>query len=97
MPQKTYFIYIMASVSKTIYIGMTGDIERRVEEHRLDLKDGFTSLFQCHQLVYFEEFATPEEAIRREKQLKGYRRDKKVALIDGMNPEWEDLYERVFE
>jgi putative endonuclease len=87
----------MSSFRCVIYIGVTGDLERRVQEHRARIEEGFTRKYRCNQLVYFEEFATPEEAISREKQIKAYRREKKIQLIERMNPEWHDLSIRLFE
>lgn len=76
-----------------IYIGITNDLERRVYEHKLKLKEAFTKKYNLHQLVYYEETDDIGRAIEREKQLKGLRRQKKVALIKSANPSWEDLAE----
>ncbi len=86
-------VYILASRGGTIYIGVTSDLQRRVHEHREGLVPGFTSRYNVTRLVYFEEFPTMLEAIAREKQLKGWRREKKVTLIEAMNPRWRDLSE----
>ena len=72
---------------------MTRDLERRVVEHKTRVKIGFSSHYNTVKLVYFEPFGQVRSAIAREKQLKGWRREKKVALIEGMNPEWKDLSE----
>jgi putative endonuclease len=72
---------------------MTSGIQRRISEHKSDLIDGFSKRYKTHKLVYFEEYKHPTEAIAREKQLKGYKRDKKLKLINGLNPEWKDLSE----
>ncbi len=86
-----YYVYIMANIARTLYIGVTNDLERRVYEHRHKVTPGFTSRYNLTQLVYYEEFGDVREAIAREKQLKGWLRAKKVALIEAMNPEWDDL------
>ncbi len=86
-----YYVYIMANIARTLYIGVTNDLERRVYQHRHKITPGFTSRYNLTQLVYYEEFGDIREAIAREKQLKGWLRAKKVALIEMMNPEWDDL------
>ena len=90
----SYYVYILASVTNyTVYIGVTSDLVRRVYEHRNHLDpDSFTSQYDVHKLVYFEQTSDVKAALEREKQLKGWRRSKKNALIDTMNPEWKDLY-----
>jgi putative endonuclease len=88
-----YYAYIVASRSLTLYIGMTRDLERRVFEHKCKLYDGFSADYNCNRLLWFERFAGPEAAIRREKQLKGWTRAKKIALIKRANPTWIDLSE----
>ena len=90
---KQFYVYILASRSKTIYVGFTNDLKRRVYEHKKKITKGFTKRYNITRLVYFELFDAPEEAIAREKQLKGWLRKKKVALIESMNPDWEDLSE----
>ena len=84
-------MYIVASPSRTIYIGITNDLRRRVDEHKMKEVAGLTATYNVHRLVWFEEFADPATAISREKQLKGWRREKKIKLIESMNPTWEDL------
>ncbi len=86
-----FWIYIMASRTGTLYIGVTNDLERRVYEHKSDLIPGFTRQYQCHKLVYFEEYLNIDQAIQREKQLKGWSRGKKESLIKTINPSWKDL------
>ncbi len=81
----------MASNSGTIYIGVTGDLKQRVWQHKMDLIIGFSKKYQCHKLVYFEEFENVEEALAREKQIKKWRREKKTNLIKKFNPGWRDL------
>jgi putative endonuclease len=82
----------MASELGNLYIGVTDDLERRVTEHKLDIyKHSYTQIHQCHKLVYFEEYSHIEEAVAREKQLKGWSRDKKRWLIAARNPSWLDI------
>jgi putative endonuclease len=86
-------VYIVASCSGTLYIGMTNNIYIRVRQHKSGEVEGFTSKHKCDRLVYWESFDEVIEAINREKQLKGWRRSKKIALIESSNPRWEDLAE----
>ena len=87
-----YAVYIMASWSRVIYIGITRNLEERVNEHKAHkYPDSFTSPYKCTRLVYVENFDRIEDALAREKQLKGWRRDKKVNLIQSVNPHWHDL------
>ena len=86
-----YYVYIMSSRSSTLYIGVTNDLLRRVYEHKKKLAKGFTERYGINRLVYFELTESVESAIAREKQLKGWRRERKVELIESMNPEWNDL------
>ena len=88
---KQYYVYIMASRSRRLYVGVTSDLERRVGEHKAGEVPGFTRKYNMDRLVYVEEYGEVEEAIAREKQIKGWRREKKVGLIEAMNPLWEDL------
>ncbi len=91
---KTYWVYILTNRSGTLYVGMTNDLERRVAEHRANaVPEAFTARYAIDRLVYAESYPTPGEAIRREKQLKAWRRSKKVALINETNPSWQDLSE----
>lgn len=90
------FVYIMTnSKNKTLYVGVTNDLYRRVMEHKQGLVSSFTDQYQLYKLVYYEQVAGADEAIRREKQLKRWHRDWKVNLISEMNPNWEDLSESV--
>lgn len=89
--QHRYFVYIVANENRTIYIGVTNDLARRIQQHRAKTLAGFTAKYAVSTLIYFEEFGDIRDAITREKQLKGYRRAKKVALIEAENPHWEDL------
>ena len=88
-----FYAYIVASRSRTLYIGVTNDLERRIFEHKCKLLDGFTANYNCNRLVLFEMFGDPGTAIAREKQLKGWRREKKIGLINKANPAWMDLSE----
>ena len=85
-----YFVYMAASKSRVLYIGMTNDLHRRMYEHKNDLINGFTKQYRCHRLVYFESFDEVAQAIDREKQLKRWSRVKKEWLIKNSNPTWED-------
>jgi putative endonuclease len=86
-----YYVYIMASRSRTLYTGVTGNLERRVFEHKQKLVPGFTIRYKIDRLVYFEVTDDVQAALAREKQIKGWRRGKKLALIESMNPTWQDL------
>jgi putative endonuclease len=88
-----YTVYIMASRSLTLYIGVTRDLGRRTIEHKQHAIEGFTSKYRVERLVYYERFVDIRAAIAREKQLKGWRRHKKIALIRSRNPTWIDLSE----
>ena len=91
---KTYFVYIMASKKLgVLYIGVTSDLKRRVYEHKNDLVDGFTKKYLVHRLVYFESTSDINAAIAREKQLKAWKRQWKIELIENENPDWNDLYD----
>jgi putative endonuclease len=90
---KTYYVYIMASQSRTLYTGVTNNLERRVLAHKRKLIPGFTREYNINSLVHFENFEDVRIAIRREKQIKGWLRAKKVALIIARNPAWKDLSE----
>jgi putative endonuclease len=94
MHEGNFFTYVVASRSLTLCIGITRDLEKRVFEHKCKLYEGFTATYNFDRLVWFESFADPRTAIRREKQLKGWTRAKKMALIKKMNPTWIDLSER---
>jgi putative endonuclease len=87
----TYYIYILCSATGTLYTGVTNNLERRICEHKQKLMRGFTRKYDVTRLVHFEIWGTPITAIAREKQIKGWRRSKKLALISTMNPKWEDL------
>jgi putative endonuclease len=93
---KEYYVYIMTNKSRTLYTGVTNDLMRRVHEHKNKLVAGFTSKYNIQFLVYYEAGSDIHVAIAREKQIKGWLRAKKIALIDSMNPEWKDLTEEWF-
>ena len=88
-----YFTYIVASRSRTLYTGMTSDLLRRIFEHKQKIRKGFSAIYNCNRLVWFERFSEVSDAIQREKELKGWTRAKKIALIQSSNPTWEDLSE----
>jgi len=88
---KRYFVYIMNSSTGTLYTGMTNNLERRVYEHKHKLLPGFTKKYDVTRLAYFEETNDVGIAIAREKEIKGWRRNKKIDLIKTLNPTWQDL------
>jgi putative endonuclease len=90
---KRYFVYIMASKSRTLYTGVTNNLERRVIEHRRKLVPGFSARYNITRLVYYETGADVRAAIHREKQIKGWTRLRKVVLIESVNRDWKDLSE----
>ena len=94
MKEHQYFVYIVCSDSGTLYIGMTNSIYRRALEHKRGEIEGFASKYGCTRLVRYESFDDVHKAIGREKQLKGWSRAKKIALIESRNPRWQDLAEK---
>ena len=89
---KQYYVYIMANrTNAVLYAGVTNDLKRRVCEHKQKLIEGFTKKYNVVKLVYYEAFNTIEDAIKREKQIKRWRREWKIKLIEKRNPRWEDL------
>ena len=88
-----YYVYIMASWTRVIYTGVTNDLEVRLYQHRTANDNSFASQYRTRRLVYFEHYTRIDDAIAREKQLKGWRRDRKIGLIESMNPDWKDLSE----
>ncbi|OGM94099.1 hypothetical protein A2524_04230 [Candidatus Wolfebacteria bacterium RIFOXYD12_FULL_48_21] len=92
---KHYYIYILTNNSGTLYIGVTNDLKRRVWEHKHKVEEGFTGKYNIGRLVYFEQTNDVCVAIEREKQLKNWRREKKIKLIGIVNPSWSDLYEEI--
>ncbi len=95
MRQKQYYVYIVSSHNKVLYIGVTSDLVKRIYEHRNGLLKGFTDKYKVKYLVYYESTNDVISAIEREKQLKKWRRSKKENLIGQMNPKWKDLYEDI--
>ena len=91
MPDRLYYTYIMASRSRTLYIGVTGNILKRVFQHKWKEHNGFTARYNCDRLVWFERHQEITLAIAREKELKDWRRSRKLALIESLNPAWIDL------
>ncbi|MDX1828780.1 MAG: GIY-YIG nuclease family protein [Lutibacter sp.] len=89
--KKNYVYFMTNKNNKVIYIGVTSNIIERVYQHKTRVYKGFTSKYNCEKLVYFEEFNDINQAINREKQLKAGNRNNKVKLIEGMNPQWNDL------
>ncbi len=89
--ERTYYVYIMTNIARTLYVGMTNSLIRRVLQHKQKTTPGFTSKYGLTRLVYFEQYDDVFAAIGREKQIKGWLRAKKLALIEEMNPEWRDL------
>ena len=88
-----YYVYILTNRSRTLYTGVTNNLERRVYEHKRTVSDGFTKKYNITRLVYFETTDDVRSAIEREKQIKGWLRSRKMALVESMNPEWSDLAE----
>ena len=90
----TFWVYILANKRNgTLYIGTTNDLVRRVYEHKNDIREGFTKDYQVHRLVYYEGTPYHAAAIKREKQMKAWKRKWKIELIEKMNPDWKDLYD----
>lgn len=88
---RNYFVYILASLSRRLYVGVTNDLERRIAEHKSGRCGGFTARYKINRLVHFEETPDVKVAIAREKQIKRWSRAKKVAMIETTNAGWEDL------
>ena len=93
MQSKLFYVYILASFKNgTLYIGVTSDLKRRIQEHKNNLVEGFTKKYKVHNLVYFEATDNALSAITREKVIKKWERSWKIRLIEENNPEWKDLY-----
>ena len=86
-----YYVYILASKSRVLYVGVTNDLGVRIRQHRSGVFGGFTTDYKIHRLVWYQSFQWVQAAIAREKQIKRWRREKKVALVELENPTWEDL------
>ena len=89
-PQQ-YYVYMLASKTRRLYIGMTSDLEGRLQEHRTKAVEGFTSRYNIDRLVWYEVTTSAVDAVAREREIKGWRREKKVELIESENPSWTDL------
>ena len=87
----------MSSINKVLYIGVTNDLIRRVDEHRMELIKGFSKKYKCKKLVYYEWLTDINSAIAREKVLKGWKRFRKIELIEKENPDWKDLYNNIID
>jgi putative endonuclease len=93
---KQYYVYILAKGrNSTFYVGITSDLTKRIWEHKNNAADGFTKKYDVKNLVYFETFSDPENAIKREKRLKKWSRTWKMRVIETMNPDWKDLYDEI--
>lgn len=90
---RSYYVYILANRSRMLYVGVTNDLERRMSEHKQKLVPGYSSRYNLRRLVYYESTNDIMAAITREKQIKGWLRARKIALIESANPEWKDLSE----
>ena len=88
---RTYHVYVLASPSRTLYIGMTGNLTQRMEQHRAGRNPGFAARYRINRLVYFEETDDAYAAVTRERQLKRWPRKWKLGLVDEFNPSWRDL------
>jgi putative endonuclease len=94
---KYCYVYILASKRRgTLYVGVTNDLTRRMYEHKNGILEGFTKKYKIHLLVYFQQCKNIESVIQREKQLKAWHRDWKIKLIEGTNPNWNDLSASIF-
>ena len=91
MRNRSYHVYIMSSISRTLYTGVTNDLERRVQEHKSGTPGSFTERYKVNRLVYFEEFGHIVDAIAREKEIKRMTRTGKIKLVESVNPRWSDL------
>ncbi len=90
-PGPQYYVYVLTNSRRTLYVGVTNNLVNRVYQHKHKLVDGFTKKYNVSWLAYYEETSDIVAAISREKQIKAWRRSKKVALIEGLNPQWNDL------
>jgi putative endonuclease len=95
--QRCFFVYILSSLSGTLYVGLTDDLRKRISEHKAGTFDGFTKKYNVNRLMYFETISTSKAAELREEQIKKYRREKKIALFVESNPTWRDLAPEIFE
>ena len=88
---RDFYVYVMSNRTQVLYIGVTNDLQRRVNEHKSSAEAGFTNRYFLNRLVYFEHYDDAITAIAREKQIKGWRRDRKIALIESFDSKWSDL------
>jgi putative endonuclease len=95
--QRCYFVYIVASLRGTLYVGLTDDLRKRIRQHEEGTFDGFTRKYKVNRLMYFETYSDSQFAEYREKQIKKYGREKKIALFKDGNPQWKDLYPELFQ
>jgi len=95
--QRCYFVYILASLGGVLYVGLTDDLRKRMNQHKAGLFDGFTKKYRVDRLMYFETYGDPKMAAQRERQIKGFRREKKIALFAESNPQWKDLSPGIFQ
>ncbi len=93
--KKYYYIYIMASSSDVLYVGITNNLIRRINEHRTWKIEGFSKKYNCHRLVFYEYTEYVIDALLREKTIKSWSRKKKIQLIQSVNPNWKDLYDEI--
>ena len=93
MRDRSYYVYFMSSLSRTLYVGVSNDLERRVQEHKAGTPGSFTARYNVNRLGYFEEFSDINQAIAREKEIKHMTRARKSKLVESMNPQWLDLSE----
>lgn len=91
MKEHNYFVYILASRSRTLYVGVTGNLERRIYQHRQQILPAFTARYAVTRLVYFEHTNDIRAALEREKEIKGWKRARKLELVESLNPAWEEL------
>ena len=94
---RQFWVYLLARVSRVLYIGVTSELEKRVWQHKTKMLDGFSQRYNVDRLVHVEPYSRIDDAIARERQLKGWSRAKKVTLIERENPEWADLSYRLFQ
>jgi len=94
---KNYYVYIMTSQTGTLYTGVTSDLRKRIYQHKNKLVEGFTKKYDITRLAYYEETSDIKTALNREKEFKGWRRSKKIALIESINPTWKDLAQDWFD
>ena len=92
---KQYYVYILSSLSGILYVGFTSDLRKRIYEHKNAVVEGFSKKYKCNRLVYYEVGDSFDGVLAREKQFKNWRREKKVNLIEKMNPAWKDLTEQL--